>query len=351
MFRSKLSTFFSLFVLNVSLFSILKLLVSSRWGLSTNMKLTYHNEIDTWPIPLGNSRVRRGYTNSKWAVLFLFFFGLPFVGIGINLAMIGTGRLKVEPSTVHVSYEILTLVGGTFAFAGLICWSLAVRQLMVISRHKAIKAAHYCEATTDYPWDRRKYTPGRWASALNGFVGSMFVAAITTILVYLELKTASLPWWVNIITVVFAFYTLWLCCDTAVKVRKAIKFGSSCIVFDSFPYRLNKPVTIKWQPPVGLTHANTGSFTLRCVEEDYVTTGRGEDSSTSFVHRELWRGTWLLNQPHPFYPGETDNFRYEAPSTLPSTKLSADKPVFWEFEIKLKTSGPDFVETYLVPIY
>lgn len=315
------------------------------------MKLTYDNEIYIWPIPLRDSRVRRGYTNSKLAVLFLFLFGLPFTWLGIHLAMIGTGSVKVASSTVHAPYEILTLVGGTFAYAGLVCWSLALRQLIAISRHKAIKATHQNEATADYPWNIRKYTPDRWASIRNSCVGILFFAAFATILAYLGLKTASLPWWVNLITVVFAFCTLWLCYDTAIKIRKTIKFGSSCIVFDSFPYRLNKPITIKWQPPVGLTHANTGSFTLRCVEEDYVTTGRGEDTSTTFVQKELWRGSWLLNQRHSFYPGETDSFRYEAPSTLPSTKLSADKPVFWEFEIKLKTSGADFVETYLVPIY
>jgi hypothetical protein len=31
--------------------------------------------------------------------------------------------------------------------------------------------------------------------------------------------------------------------------------------------------------------------------------------------------------------------------------LSAEKPVFWEFEVKLDLPGLDFQETYLVPIY
>jgi hypothetical protein len=34
-----------------------------------------------------------------------------------------------------------------------------------------------------------------------------------------------------------------------------------------------------------------------------------------------------------------------------STRLSADKPLFWELEVKLKLPGLDFSETYLVPIY
>jgi len=34
-----------------------------------------------------------------------------------------------------------------------------------------------------------------------------------------------------------------------------------------------------------------------------------------------------------------------------STRLSADKPVFWEFTVELDLAGFDFKETYLVPVY
>jgi hypothetical protein len=33
------------------------------------------------------------------------------------------------------------------------------------------------------------------------------------------------------------------------------------------------------------------------------------------------------------------------------TRLSADRPLFWELEVKLGLPGVAFNETYLVPIY
>jgi hypothetical protein len=43
--------------------------------------------------------------------------------------------------------------------------------------------------------------------------------------------------------------------------------------------------------------------------------------------------------------------RFEPPADGMSTQLSADKPVFWEFEVELDLPGLDFKETYLVPVY
>jgi hypothetical protein len=69
------------------------------------------------------------------------------------------------------------------------------------------------------------------------------------------------------------------------------------------------------------------------------------------VHEEIWSAKGIIEQPRNFPLHDAVELRYELPSEALSTRLSADKPLFWELEVKLKLPGLDFSETYLVPIY
>lgn len=314
------------------------------------MNLIVDTQLVHWPFRLRGSRMQRGYKNSIAAVITLFIFGALFVGWGTYYAMIGLGYVTVEPSSVHVAYWVLAVIGAVFAFAGLVCCGMALRQLLMLRKHRILAETYYGKAMKDYPWNSREYVPSRWAPVRNSLVGLIFFAAFTAILAYLVINK-PVPWWLGLIAALLGLITLGMGYDAGVKLSRAIKFGSSRIIFDSFPYRLNHPVIIKWEPPKGLTEANAGSFTLRCVEEHYETTGSGEDSSRLLVHTELWRGSWLLNNRQAFYAGEKVNIRYTPPDGLSGTQLSAERPIFWEFEVKLQMPGPNFYETYLVPIY
>ena len=45
------------------------------------------------------------------------------------------------------------------------------------------------------------------------------------------------------------------------------------------------------------------------------------------------------------------DFAFTPPAGLPITNLSGKEAVYWEFEINLDLPGPDFKESYLVPVY
>ena len=314
------------------------------------MNLIRDTKTYTWPRRI-NGGVQRGYKLAGFSALGGFLFGIPFVGMGIFVAMIGTGNFEVDPSTVHAPYGLITVFGAMFTFAGLLVWSMALRQLLGERRRRAMIETHQSAAITDYPWDIRGYTPSRWAPVRNGITGVILLSCFSAIFGYIGLEVAGVPWWVQLICVLIVLLTLYVYYDTGVKAVRAIRFGASRIAFDNFPYQTDKPVTIKWVPPTALTQADSGSFTLRCVEEFYETTGSGDNRSTTLVHNELWHDTWLLERAQSFHPGEDITIRYEPPQGLPSTALSGDRTIFWEFEVKLKMPGPDFVATYLVPVY
>jgi hypothetical protein len=45
------------------------------------------------------------------------------------------------------------------------------------------------------------------------------------------------------------------------------------------------------------------------------------------------------------------DLRFDLPADARSTQLAAEKPVFWELEVKLDLPLLGFKETYLVPVY
>ena len=129
------------------------------------------------------------------------------------------------------------------------------------------------------------------------------------------------------------------------------KFGRSRVAFTRFPYRLGEPVTLRWQPGRGVSSLRKGTFVLRCAEEWMESRGGGGDQSSTVVQEEMWRGTWVVDGPRRLRPGEQVDLAFDLPADALPTCLSANRPVFWELEVRLDLPGLDFQETYLVPIY
>ena len=139
--------------------------------------------------------------------------------------------------------------------------------------------------------------------------------------------------------------------NVVVQVGCAMKFGGSWVEFVQFPYRIAEPIVLRWRAASAIERANRGAFTLHCVEEWSETTGSGRNRTTHLVHEELCSATWHLGQPRTFPLGSDLELRFEPLAGARPTALSADKPVFWEFEVNLDLPGFDFKETYLIPVF
>jgi hypothetical protein len=147
------------------------------------------------------------------------------------------------------------------------------------------------------------------------------------------------------------FVLIFVCVQAVKTLLRAIKFGNSRIEFVRFPYRLNETILVRWLTPPGISRTQKGAFTLRCVKEWTETSGAGSNRSSVIVHEEQWGGTWSLDQSEQFMPGKNIDFEFKPPPDTPITCLSGSDVFFWEFEVKLNLPGPDFKETYLVPVY
>lgn len=281
-----------------------------------------------------------------------WLFGLPFVGGGTAITLIGLKVIQVDPATVHAPYWVLTVCGACFLGAGLMVWGLTLRQFRANRRRAAIKGTTRAElALADYPWDIHGYQPSRWKKVFK--VGAAALA--------LSLFLSIFNWWaflsddgrllVKLIVGVFDLVLIFAWGHFFLTVARAIRFSASHIEFTEFPYSTQSPILLRWQAASGLTTLSRGSFVLRCAEEWTETTGSGDNRSTRVVQEEVWSGTWHLDPTDEVLPGEIRAFEFEPPANAQPTSLSEEKTIYWEFAVKLEMAGPDFVETYLVPVY
>jgi hypothetical protein len=278
-------------------------------------------------------------------------FGLPFVGVGVSATLVGLKIVPVNPSSIEAPYFVIVAFGVVFALGGLMLWRMAWRQYQSNRRHaQALERYNAEPALGDYNWDPHGYRSHCWAEAAKALAGAGFMALFLSIFNWWAWFARG-PWMVKAIVSLFDLILAYFFWQLLLTLIRAVRFGNSQIEFVRFPYRVNEPVKVRWLTPPHINRANKGTFTLRCVKEWYETTGSGDNRSRNVIHEVQWNGTWTFEQPEDFPPGKNIDLDFQPPADVPATSLSSPPTVFWEFEVKFSLPGPDFKETYLVPVY
>jgi hypothetical protein len=280
----------------------------------------------------------------------MFLFGIPFVGVGVFVGLLQSKVISVRSSTEAPAF-VLVAFGSVFGVAGLLIWSMAWRQYRSNRRRVCIlESPEGGLAMADYKWDPRGFRSHCWAKTTKAIFSTAFLALFLSIFNWWAWIVPG-PWLVRIAVGLFDLLLVYCVWQALLTFSRALRFGNSRIEFVRFPYRTNETVVVRWLTPSGISRADKGTFTLRCVREFYETSGAGDDRSRNLVHEEQWNGTWSLEQPEDFPPGKNVEFEFQPPAGLPVTCMSGKQAVFWEFEVKLSVPGPDFKESYLVPVY
>jgi hypothetical protein len=305
--------------------------------------------------PAGRRRLS-GFLQRRTAKLGLptwggFAFGGAFVAAGTAIILTGTKVLQVNPASMHAPYWVLTVAGVSFVLGGFMVWGMAWKQFAANrSRLEAMRRHPNEPALADYPWHPDGFEVSEWTGAAKALALAIGLSVFLSMFNWWAFG-ANRPWMVKGIVGLFDIAALLMWAKAAQQLGRAFKFGHSRIVFVRFPYRLPEPVVIRWQPSGGISQVTQGAFTLRCVEEWMERSGSGQNQNAVLVHEEIWSAKWIIEQPRNFPLNEAMELRYELPADASPTQLSADKPLFWELEVKLGLPGLDFNETYLVPVY
>jgi hypothetical protein len=280
-----------------------------------------------------------------------FLFGSPFVAAGIAILLVGAKVIPVNPASVHAPFWVVMVFGVSFALGGIVVWGMAWRQFTANrSRLEAARRYPGEPALADYAWHPDGFAVSEWTGAATMFAWAIGMTIFLSMFNWWAFGMNG-PWLVKGVVGLFDLITLWTWVQAVIHLLRAFTFGHSRIDFTPFPYRLQRPVVIRWLPSRGVSRVNRGTFTLRCVEEWIERRGTGKNQSATLVHEEIWSAKWIIEQPCTIQSNDPMELRYDLPADALPTQLSADKPLFWELEVILGLPGVNFNETYLVPIY
>jgi hypothetical protein len=286
----------------------------------------------------------------------------PAVFLGIGLFAIGLTLKNPAPQR-----ELFPLMFGmTFTVGGLVgmmASCLAIKPASNPTRPEQ----------RDYPWELSGFTHipfrsaflslGLWLviALLIWTIGAEFLShhqKITDALKNLTSEHRSWgEWWAmpgSVGALVLLFFNgllLFIFGSAILSLIKSLRFGTTRMTFEKFPFQQGQELALRWQIPRSISKIHAGKFVLSCIEEMTEITKRGNDRHCKTIHDAIWQGTWSLPLDTSLRSGDELRLKCIIPTELPPTHLAFAPVVFWELEVQLSLSGPDFTARYLIPIY
>jgi hypothetical protein len=292
--------------------------------------------------------------NSGPARMVGFLFGIPFMAAGTAIILIGLKIIPYDPSSIHAPYWVLTLAGGMFIGAGAILWAIVLKEHIRILKWRRFAGENPgSKVYADYPWDFRGITKSPWGPALKSFWGTLFLGIFMTPFNWWAWASGAGGLMVMAIVSLFDLFLLFACIELVRRLLVALKYGSSRLAYQRFPYFTGETVQLRWVPPSGLTFATGIEFILRCIEEWTESAESVENQRPRRVHEQIWAATHSAEGQIYCQHNRPITLSFDVPVATPGSRLSEEKmrTTFWELNVCVQAPGVDFSERYLVPIY
>ena len=290
--------------------------------------------------------------SSGMSVMGMVLFGVPFVGVGVWVMLVGLEVVPVDPDQVNAPMWVLTVFGLVFLAAGLMLWSMGWKQHRREQRRSNSALQHPNEpAMQDYPWDQTGYSPQRWQQVVKGVGMAVFMTVFLSMFNWWAFWSGSDELILKIIVSIFNLALIMVWFKAGQSMLHALKFGKTRLEFAQFPYYTGDWFQVKVQLPKGLERVESVQLTFRCVREFYETRGHGKNRSNHLVHEQLWAEEQQLSGAEI---GSWPRFlktTFVIPASAPGSVLAASQPLFWELELQAAVPGLDLKQCYLAPVY
>jgi hypothetical protein len=304
---------------------------------------------------LNDHRAQSSTTINGWASV---LFGLPFVAIGVFIATrIPSGALQQNlRHNMHHNQTpagILYFMAAMFGAPGLFLLGHGIRGVVrkAVWRRESAERPHE-PWLTDHHWDRA----GISFSAFDDMVKRLFAALVWTafLVPFGWIGITQRGAWPFLVAVaIFGLGGLIFWYRWAQMLFDFLRYGNSYFTYNEFPYALGGAVRGRLRVPRHIQSIDELSLTLRCVQEQYVTTGTGENRTSKVISYQLYGESLTLdrNQLNGLIAGEIP-VEFKVPANQPTTTLIATPPTYWELEAKGKSqSGASYEAVFLVPVY
>jgi hypothetical protein len=275
-------------------------------------------------------------------------FGIPFMAAGGIPAIIMLNGGDVHR---HAPVWIVGIVVGVFFLGGLF--------FFVHGIHGMIKKAAWKRAAARMPGEPWLYDH-HWRR--DGVAYSAFDEMLKRLLAALGWYLFLVPFaWVGInhswpflvFAGIFALFGLFLWYRWWTMLLDMLRYGNSFLSYQGFPYSLGGTLHARLRTPRHVEKIDELKFTLRCVQEKYVTTAdMNNRQETKVVCYELYSEVAALDHARlSSLAGGSIPVEFRVPAEQPSTNLAATPPTYWEIEANGKAQGVDYQAYFLVPVY
>jgi hypothetical protein len=277
--------------------------------------------------------------------------GFPFLLFGLFIEGVAFGFVPVRGK--HESAWMISLVGAFIAFAGLY---LVVHGVLGIFR----QAAHARQAAQfpNQPW----HSDYHWRA--EGFAFSAFRAMLSRLFAALMWSLFLVPFfWIGLthhgmLRVFLVFATLFALLGLIFWYRWAqmladlLHYGNSFLNYDQFPYFLGGTFRARLRAPQHVSDLDELTFTLRCVQEKYVTTNTGNSRETKVVCYELYKDSHSLTRDQiTGLAGGDIPVEFPLPPDQRTTTLCYNPPTYWEIEARGSSHAVNYQAYFLIPVY
>ena len=277
-------------------------------------------------------------------------FGLPFVLCGLFIEAAAFHLLPVRGSSAPA--WVVALIGAMFFSAGFF--------LFIHGIHGIVSKAGYnrqAAATPSQPWlfDFHWRPEGTSFSAFNAMVGRLFGALVWNafLVPFFWIGATQRGAWLFLgVAGILALIGLFFWVRWVQMLGDLLRYGNSFLAYDEFPYFLGGTLRARLRAPRHLGLINSLTLTLRCIQERYVTTGSGNNRSTSVVCYELYKDVVALDHERlANFVGAEIPVEFRLPADKLTTSLADTPPTYWQIEAKGEARGADYQAYFLVPVY
>lgn len=276
-------------------------------------------------------------------------FGSPFLAAGIFIEAVA---LDMVGGKKHAPNWLIGLLGFFFFAAGAF---LIVHGLRGVIR----KAKYDREARQvpnqlwlcDYHWHREGFAFSAFNSMLQRFIAAIVWNAFLTPFFWIGLTQRG-AWIFAIFAGLFALIGLVFWYRWAQMLAELLRYGNTFLAYNSFPFFLGSALSARLRAPAHYNDLDELTFTLRCVQERYITSGSGRNRTANVVCFELYSDSKTFSQAQlAAFSNQDIPLEFALPDSQPTTSLASTPPTYWEIEAKGKSSHINLQAFFLVPVY
>jgi len=276
-------------------------------------------------------------------------FGIPFLAAGFFIALVAHNTIQARK---HAPDWLIAIIGGMFFFGGLFFFVHGIRGVIRKAAYRREAARRPSEPWLyDYHWHRE----GVAFSAFDDMLKRLLAAMVWTtfLLPFGWVGMNARGAWPFLVAVgIFGLLGLIFWYRWAQMLFDVLRYGNSFLTYDGFPFALGSTLRARLRSPHHVSAIDRLTLTLRCVQEQYVTTGTGQNRSTSVVCYELYQDVATYDRDRlTGLAGNDIPVEFRLPADQPTSSLVSTPPIYWEIEAKGEARGADYEAVFLVPVY